>query len=254
MNVSSGRFSAGDPVVIYSFDSTNKNWVLEDTVFAASDGTVKFSIKHLSVWAAFKDDTPPPGRPSGIQASGADAKVTVQWTAPATGATSYNIYYNTASGVTPSNYLGKIENAVSPQDVTGLTNGTTYYFVVTAINTGGESGPSSEKSATPGSAPGTPTKVTVTAGSGQITVQWNTVTYATDYNIYYSSVYTTTDDLLVNGTRVSANALSADPQPTTQTQVIPSLTTGTTYYFIVTSQNAYGESGGQNTPKPLAPN
>jgi fibronectin type 3 domain-containing protein len=32
---------------------------------------------------------------------------------------------------------------------TALTNGTTYYYVVTAVNSGGESGNSTETSATP---------------------------------------------------------------------------------------------------------
>jgi hypothetical protein len=64
------------------------------------------------------------------------------------GATSYNIYWSIYPGVTPKNgYL--ISNASNPYILTGLTDGTTYYFVVTEVNGTGESGASTQVSATP---------------------------------------------------------------------------------------------------------
>jgi hypothetical protein len=84
--------------------------------------------------------------PNNLVATGGDAKVTLTWTA-VTDATGYNVkrattaggpYTTIASNVTGTSYVD-----------TGLANGTTYYYVVTAITTDGESGNSNEASATP---------------------------------------------------------------------------------------------------------
>ena len=195
-----------------------------------------------------------PAAPKGTSATAGNTQVTMTWTA-STDATSYNIYYSTTAGVTKTNGI-KVANAVSPHVVTGLTNGATYYFVVTAVNAAGESEESSENSATPSAGlqpPASPNGVTTTAGTGQVTIQWNTKLTATSYNIYYSSTITTSDGLLSGGTKISVPAASADPQPATQSYVKTGLTAGTTYYFVVTSVNAAGESGAQNFPKTATP-
>jgi len=68
------------------------------------------------------------------------------------GATSYNIKRSTASGkeVLSENYpVTTTAAAVTYTDIKNLDNGTTYYYVVTAVNANGESAPSNEVSATP---------------------------------------------------------------------------------------------------------
>jgi hypothetical protein len=73
--------------------------------------------------------------------------VGLEWT-PVTGATSYNVYWSTSSGVTPS--TGQALTGVARGYVhRGLTNGTTYYYIVTAVTASGESPPSAQVSATP---------------------------------------------------------------------------------------------------------
>ena len=93
------------------------------------------------------------GAPTGVTASAGEGLVTISWPAVA-GASSYNLYKAAASGVTTSNYGalsagGRLAGVASPVVVTGLTNGTTYYFVVTAVDANGESVDSSEVAATP---------------------------------------------------------------------------------------------------------
>ncbi|RDH91457.1 MAG: hypothetical protein DIZ77_11030 [endosymbiont of Seepiophila jonesi] len=84
--------------------------------------------------------------PQNVQTSAGDGQVTVSWDS-VSGATLYNLYWNTTGNVnTADNLIGGVS---TPHDHTGLTNGTTYHYVVTAIGPTGESAPSSEVSAIP---------------------------------------------------------------------------------------------------------
>jgi hypothetical protein len=85
--------------------------------------------------------------PTGVTATPANAQMTIAWIA-VPGATSYNLYVSSTSGVTPSNGT-KIAGASNPYVVTGLSNGTSYYAVVTAVFTSSESDPSPQVSAIP---------------------------------------------------------------------------------------------------------
>jgi len=78
-----------------------------------------------------------------------NSRITIRWN-PVMDAASYNIYWSTTPGV--SKVSGnKISNVTSPYTHNkGLTNGTTYYYIVTAVNSFGESVESLETEATPG--------------------------------------------------------------------------------------------------------
>ena len=111
-----------------------------------------------------------PSSPTGVSASAGDGKITINWSS-VSGATSYTIYIRTSSGVSKTNYTDKKTSTTNSYTWTGLTNGTTYYYVVTAVNSYGESSESSQVSATPSS---TIVQYTLTAaksgtGSGTVT-------------------------------------------------------------------------------------
>jgi hypothetical protein len=173
------------------------------------------------------NDTPPLA-PSGINASPGDGVVDVSWN-PVSGATAYNLYWSTSSGVTKQNGT-RIAGVSSPHSLAGLTNGTPYYFIVSAENTMGEGAASAEASATPQISP--PEQVTglnVTPLVQGAQLGWNAVTGADSYNLYWS---TSTGVTPQTGTRISG---------VTSPHIVSSLTAGMAHYFVVTAVNAGGE-------------
>lgn len=180
--------------------------------------------------------TPPPApqapnAPAGLTATAGDASVVLTWNT-ASGALKYNIYYGTTSGVTKSTGTVVSVGAAPTYTVTGLTNGTMYYFVVTAANQGGESAISAEVSAKPVSpVPLAPSGLTATAGSGQVALAWTASSGATSYNVYYG---TATGVTTATGKKVGGI--------TTTGYTVTGLTGGKAYFFIVTAVNASGES------------
>lgn len=87
----------------------------------------------------------PPAAPNGLTAIAGDATVALSWNAAAT-ATSYYVKRSTTSG---SGYVNVATNASLTFTNTGLSNGTLYYYVVSALNTTGESSNSTQVSARP---------------------------------------------------------------------------------------------------------
>jgi fibronectin type 3 domain-containing protein len=172
-----------------------------------------------------------PVAPAGVSATGGANQVSVSWS-PVSGATSYNLYWSKTSGVTTATGT-KITAVTSPYVQTGLTAGSAYYYIVTAVNTSGEGPASAQASASTNPPavviPAAPAGVTATGGANQVTISWPAVTAATSYNIYYS---TTSGVTKANGSKIT-NAAS----PYLQT----GLAAGTTYYYIVTAQNSAGE-------------
>jgi hypothetical protein len=98
--------------------------------------------------------------PTNVRAASASSALVLTWTA-APDATSYNLYLATQRGVTRDGFASlsggsRIANVASPDMVTGLINGVTYYLVVTSVNSADESAESEEVSWIPSSSPPPP--------------------------------------------------------------------------------------------------
>jgi fibronectin type 3 domain-containing protein len=181
-----------------------------------------------------------PAAPSGLIATPANTQVSLTWTASAT-ATSYNVKRATTTG----GPYTKISSPTSPSFAdTGLTNGTTYFYVVSAVNSAGESVNSAEVSAkptAPAQAPAAPTGLMATPANAQVSLAWTASTGATSYNVKRS---TTTGGPY---TKISS------PAATNFTDT--NLTNGTTYFYVASAVNAAGESvnSAQASATPVAP-
>lgn len=96
----------------------------------------------------------PPSQVTGLSATVGNAQLILNWTAPANNGsaiTSYKVYRGTSSGgesLLSSGGCSGLASVLTCTD-TGLTNGTTYYYKVSAVNAIGEGTQSSEASAIP---------------------------------------------------------------------------------------------------------
>jgi len=165
-----------------------------------------------------------PSIPTGVNATAtSSSSITVSWTA-VSGATGYYVYRSSSAS---GNYTRVGTSSTASYTNTELSASTTYYYKVTAYNSGGESSQFSVVSAT--TMLSTPTEVNAMGTStSSITVSWDTVSSADGYYVYRSS-----SD---SGTYTRVGTLS------TTTYIDTGLSHSTTYYYKVTAFNSDGES------------
>ena len=184
------------------------------------------AIQDVLNWTySIGSSTNPPPTPTNLVATAGNGQVGLSWSA-SSGATSYNVKRSTTSG-------GPYTTIASPTTTsytdTGVTNGTTYYYVVSAVNTAGESANSSQVSATPQQpVPPPPTNLVATAGNAQVGLSWSASSGATSYNVKRSTT--------------SGGPYTTIASPTTTSYTDTGVTNGTTYYYVVSAVNTAGES------------
>ncbi len=132
----------------------------------------------------------------------------------------YALYRDTVSGFTPSS--GNLINtgtATSYTD-TGLTNGTTYYYIVQTYNCVPIQSTNTDQGVGVPTDPALPpTLQGATPGDGEVSLTWSSVTGSDEYRLYYSTLdggpYT-----LITSTTVTSYTHTG-------------LTNDTTYYYVV---------------------
>jgi fibronectin type 3 domain-containing protein len=163
---------------------------------------------------------------SGTAGNGA---VSLSWTTPSDGGspiTGYAIYRGTTPG--GESLLTTIGVSNSYNDTT-VSNGTTYYYEVAAINAVGTGALSSEVAETPLSPPSAPTGLTAKPASGKgVQLSWTASAGATSYHVYRSTTATGPFSLIASSTSQSYKDTAT--------------TRGRIYYYEVTAVNSAGES------------
>lgn len=86
--------------------------------------------------------------PASFTATAGNQKNSLSWNS-LSGANGYNIYFTTDGSLPSKTHGTKVINATTSYEHSGLTNGTSYRYIVTAYNAGGESVESSVIMATP---------------------------------------------------------------------------------------------------------
>src|SRR6266550_4884401 len=232
-----------------------------------SSGTISLDLQGFVYWddthwelhplAAWKLSAPPspPSAPQNLAATAGNAQVTLNWQAPASDGgssiTNYKIYRGVAPG--SETLLTTVGNVLTYTDG-AVTNGLTYYYQVSAVNSPGEGAKSNEASATPNAPPPPPTppsapqNLAATGGNAQVTLTWqapasNGGSPITNYRIY-RGLSPGTETLLTTVGAVTSYTDTA-------------VTNGVTYYYQVSAVNNAGEGPKSNeasaTPSAVPP-
>jgi autotransporter-associated beta strand protein len=186
---------------------------------------------------------PPPlpsSAPTGLAARATNTAVALNWAGPAY-ARSYNVKNSLVSGgpyTTVANAIGTAYTNI------GLVNGTTYYFVVSALNYYGESANSSEVSATPIAIPPiAPTNLIAQSTHGLVQLNWTAAPTAFSYNVKRGAV--------------SGGPYTNIATVATTTYSDTNVVDNTTYYYVVSGINFDGEgpnsSEANATPAAIPP-
>ena len=174
--------AAADP-----FDGNASVWIAGE--YTRSDGGADWGtwIARVSAGATCAS----PGIPTGVIATSGDTTVSVSWTAVA-GATRYSVRRSLVSGGPYTTIATQVSSP--PYTDTGLTNGTPYYYVVSASNGCGESLGSLEVTGTP------------RAGSSGLSINWRGPWVA-------STSYALNDAVSFGGSSYIATGASTGAEP-----------------------------------------
>jgi hypothetical protein len=184
----------------------------QNYTFNMPPGSVYLFVVPTSVWSTAQ---PLPATPTGLAAIPGASDVSLSW-APVSAALTYNVKRSLASGG-PYTTIGSPSYA-GYKDAP-VTNGTTYYYVVTAVNAGGESPNSNEVAATPNVATvqytATPPPMDGTAGA-----VWNNVpSYPYQHKNAGNTPDTGTFKLLWDNSNLYVLATIMDSSPAQSTSV-----------------------------------
>jgi hypothetical protein len=244
----------------YSYNGTNTVWTPKGvyhemqygyTVVTINGPTATMTYRHRTgantwvdtseVWSYTVPSGPtPPPAPTGLAAQAGDARIDLSWQASA-GATTYNLkrsgssagpYTTIASGLTTTAYAD-----------TSVVNGTTYYYVVTALNSAGESGPSAYVGAKPQAAnpvPAAPTDLNATSPKkGQIKLTWSPSSGALSY-------------IIQRAPALAGPYATLKSNVTTTSYLDNKVTSRSTYYYVVVAVNAGAQSPPSNVATAVA--
>jgi hypothetical protein len=220
-------------------------------VTSLTNGTsYQFRVAAITEWGKGRFSDPvtvvpatTPGTPTSVTGVRGNQLVDLTWSAPASNGghalIDYTIEYRAGAG----SWLAFSHSASTSTSisVTGLTNGTSYTFRVSAVNDMGTSSASTVSSAyTPLGTPAAPTSFSATYGNAQASLSWTAPTdnggsviinYLVEYSSNAGSSWNT-----------FTHSVSTTPSIT-----VTGLVNGTAYSYRVSAINAIGTGAGATT-------
>ena len=173
-----------------------------------------------------------PDAPTNLVATADTDSIVLTWDAVA-GATSYNVKRAEVSG---GPYTTIAVVAEETYDDTSVSPGVEYFYVVSAVNSGGEGDNSNEASAMVQEpqveVPGAPANLSATADDDSIVLTWDAVAGATSYNVKRAEV---------SGGPYTTIAVVAE-----ETYDDTSVSPGVEYFYVVSAVNSGGEGDSSN--------
>gem|GEM_PF-4205579 len=211
LNTSHSESLADGPhtVIVTAFDQSGN----------FGNATVHFTIELPTV----------PGAPTGLGAVPSDRSATISWIAPDDGGsaiTAYHIYRgNDEVDLTEVDSTGLLQFTN-----TGLVNGNTYYYAVSAENSIGEGAMSDVVAVTPVNVPGAPSNLLVALNGASVELSWDEPedngSSILQYNVYRGL----SDDVLSQIGNITALSFIDIGAPI-----------GYTLYYAISAVNAIGE-------------
>lgn len=192
-------------------------------------------------------DTTAPSAPTGLSATPSGTTVSLNWNDndSSEGVSYYNVYRSTTSGFSVGSSYKIGTATASAYSDTGRSQGTTYYYKVTAVDdSDNESSASSQASATIAdtTAPSAPTGVSCTTTSSTVSLDWSDNASSdgvSSYNIYRS----TTSGF----TASSSNKIKSGQTSSSYTN--SSLSSSTTYYYKITAVDSSSNESSTSSQK-----
>ncbi len=210
-------------------DQTAQNGTTYYYVVQAVDTAAKASANSSEV-AATPQDVTSPVAPSGLTPTAGNAQVDLAWS-PNTepDINHYNVYRALTQGG-PYTLVASTTGPTPSYTDTGVTNLTTYYYVVQAVDTASNNSPySAEVSVTPidQTPVAAPTGINATAGEGRVNLTW-TASMEPNFSHYFVYRSSTAGGPYV---RISST-------PLTQASFVDqAVTNGVVYYYVVRAVN-----------------
>ena len=181
----------------------------------------------------------PPSAPLLLSTAAHDSGIDLVWSPPiflgGTTVGSYKIYSSTDGGVSYS-VRGSVLGTETTYTDSGLTNGNTYWYEVSAVNGAGEGPRSIALSASPAGPPSAPQGLVATAGTSKVTLTWSPPATYGDLTLWKYQVY--------RGVSSGQETEIVGSVPkTTLTYVDSSVVGGTKYFYVVKAFNSHGLEG-----------